>query len=315
MAKHLMIGNEVAVSYSSGVLADGAVDIQKLSASGPTSMLPGDTIADSAQFRIVQGNGTTNVVSPWVYGKDVINWSGKTHVAQVAEVAVATISTNAAAVGKHRLKVINLTNGAEPYDVKSYEIDVDPATNDTPTEQGVLFLAAIVADLPHWVKGVTHSSGALSFTGYKKGEVKADGSVQEDLVHMTFGFETEVTATGAMNTQSTVATTYSTAGLRGYGDGFYVKDLEDRQFGLQSGFYLRGHLPNTPAAKTNTASPYSMYHIAATKDGSSASQINGVDNIIEINIAFDNGTVALTSALEGLLNPYLLSAGFANVNL
>ena len=87
MAKHLIIGNEVAVSYSSGVLADGAVDVQKLSASGPTSMVPGDTIADSPQFRIVMGNGTTNVVSPWVYGKDVINWSCKGHVAQVAEVA------------------------------------------------------------------------------------------------------------------------------------------------------------------------------------------------------------------------------------
>jgi hypothetical protein len=311
MAKHLIIGNEVAVSYSSGVLADGAVDVQKLSASGPTSMVPGDTIADSPQFRIVMGNGTTNVVSPWVYGKDVINWSGKGHVAQVAEVAVATISSNALAKGTHTLKVMNLTNGAEPFENKSYDISV--AASATPTTQGAALLTAINADLPHWVKGVTHSSGALSFTGYKKGEVKADGSVQEDLVHMTFSWEAKSDAYVAND--STMAVTYSTAGLRGYGDGFYVKDLEDRQFGLQSGFYLRGHLPNTPTAKTVTASPYDMYHIAATKDGSSASQINGVDNIIEINIAFDNGTASLTSALEGALNPYLNSAGFSNVNL
>ena len=67
MARHLYIGNDVAVSYnaSTGALASGALDIQKLSASGPTSMVAGDTIADSAQFRIVQGNGTTNIVSPW----------------------------------------------------------------------------------------------------------------------------------------------------------------------------------------------------------------------------------------------------------
>ena len=58
-----------------------------------------------------------------------------------------------------------------------------------------------------------------------------------------------------------------------------------------------------------------MYNIVATKDGSSASQINGVDNLIEITIAFDNDTGALTSALEGVLNPYMLSGGFANVNL
>jgi len=311
MAKHLMIGNEIAATYTDGVLADGAVDIQKLSASGPTSMAPGDTIADSPQFRIVMGNGSTNVVSPWVYGKDVINWSGKGHVAQVAEVAVATISTNALAAGTHTLKIMNLTNGAEPFENKSYDITV--AASATPTTQGAAFLVAIDADVPHWVKTTAHSSGVISLTGYKKGEVKADGSVQEDLVHMTFSFEAKSTANVVNN--STMAVTYSTAGLRGYGDGFYVKDLEDRQFGLQSGFYLRGHLPNTPTAKTNTASPYDMYHIAATKDGSSASQINGVDNVIELNIAFDNGTPALTSALEGLLNPYLNSAGFGSVNL
>ena len=30
-----------------------------------------------------------------------------------------------------------------------------------------------------------------------------------------------------------------------------------------------------------------MYVIAATKDGSSSSQINGVDNLIEINLALE----------------------------
>ena len=58
-----------------------------------------------------------------------------------------------------------------------------------------------------------------------------------------------------------------------------------------------------------------MYNIVATKDGSSSSQINGVDNLIEITIAFDKDTGALTSALEGLLNPYMNSAGFGSVNL
>jgi predicted N-formylglutamate amidohydrolase len=58
-----------------------------------------------------------------------------------------------------------------------------------------------------------------------------------------------------------------------------------------------------------------MYHIAATKDGSSSSQIHGVDNLIEINIAFDNGTAALTQALENKLNSYLASANFSPVIL
>ena len=311
MAKHLMIGNEVAATYSAGVLADGAVDIQKLSASGPTSMGPLDTIATSPQFRVVVGDGTSNVVSPWIYGKDVINWSGKSHVAQVAEVAVATISTNALAAGTHTLKIMNLTNGAEPFESISYDITVTASM--TPTAQTALLKIAIDANLPHWVNGnVTDNGGNIAMTGFKKGETKADGSVQEDLVHMSFFFDAAI---NGVSNNSTMAVTYTTVGLRGYGDGFYVKDLEDRQFGLQSGFYLRGHLPNTPTAKTNTASPYDMYHIAATKDGSSASQIHGVDNIIEINIAFDNGTAALTSALEGVLNSYLNSAGFGTVNL
>ena len=75
MARHLFIGDDTAVSYSNGVLADNALDVQKLvnSATGVyTSLAPGDTIADAAQIRIVQGNGTTNIVSPWFYGKDVI---------------------------------------------------------------------------------------------------------------------------------------------------------------------------------------------------------------------------------------------------
>ena len=58
-----------------------------------------------------------------------------------------------------------------------------------------------------------------------------------------------------------------------------------------------------------------MLSIVATKDGSSASQINGVDNLIEITIAFDDNTAATTSALMGVLNPYMLSAGFGNVTI
>ena len=38
-------------------------------------------------------------------------------------------------------------------------------------------------------------------------------------------------------------------------------------------------------------------------------------NLIEITIAFDNDTATLTQALEGVLNPYMNSAGFASVNL
>tara|TARA_R110002096_G_scaffold40299_4_gene109677 strand:- start:963 stop:1901 length:939 start_codon:yes stop_codon:yes gene_type:complete len=312
MARHLYIGNDVAVARTAaGILDDKAVEIQKLSASGPTAMVPGDTIASSPQFRIVQGNGTRDIVSPWIYGKDVINWGGRSAAAQTAEVAVATISTNALAAGTHTLKVINLTNGASPSEMKSYDIAVAASAN--PTTQGAALLVAIDADVPHWVKTTAHSSGAVSLTGYKKGEVKADGSVQEELVHMTFTFEALSTASAAND--STMAVTYSTVGSRGTGDGYYVKQTEENLRGAQYGYYNRLELPNTPGLTAVVGTAYDMYTIAATKDGSSASQINGVDNLIEINIAMDPSTAAITNLFESQLNGYLASANFGSVNL
>ena len=309
MARHLYIGNNIAATYTDGVLANKAIDVQKLSASGPTSMVAGDTIADSERFRIVQGNGTTNIVSPWIYGRDVIDWSGKSYAAQVAERAEFTFTGNAGADGTHTFKLINLTNGNEPFEFKSYDITVTSGAN--PTAQTALLKAAIDADLPHWVNGVvTDHNGSISILGFKKGETKADGSIQEDLVHMDGSFEGDTT---------TMAVTYSggnaVTGSRGVGDYHYVSKLEDISRGVNYGFYNRGHLPNTPAETALVGGQYDMYHIAATKDGSSSSQINGVDNIIEINIALDRSTAAITQAFESVLNGYLASANFGPVNL
>ena len=80
-------------------------------------------------------------------------------------------------------------------------------------------------------------------------------------------------------------------------------------------YYLRGHLPNTPADTSVTATAYDVYTIAATKDGSSASQIHGVDNLIEVNIAMDPATAAITNLFESQMNGYLASATFGPVNL
>ena len=56
-----------------------------------------------------------------------------------------------------------------------------------------------------------------------------------------------------------------------------------------------------------------MYSIVATKDGSSASQINGVDNLIEINIAAIQGN-ANSLVVENKLNGYFAGV-FPNVIL
>lgn len=313
--RQLLIGDGTAAALTNGLTADGSIDIQVLSSDGPVKLAPGDTVADSDSIRFVQGTGGTQIASPWIKGKNVVAYGGKSGVAQAAEVARFTISTNATAAGTHTLKLINLTNGAEPFEFKSYEITV--AASATPTVQTAAFKVAIDADLPHWVNGaVTDNNGNLDITGFKKGEAKADGSVQAELVHMDGAFGQEVTATGAINNNgSTMAVTYSTAGSRGFGDGFYIREFEEELQGSGFGYYNRVELPIQPTLHSATGNVYDMYHIVASKDGSTTSGINGVDNLMEIYIALDDGTAATTQAFEGALNPYLNSVGFSSVNL
>jgi hypothetical protein len=313
--RQLLIGDGTAAALTNGLTADGSIDIQVLSSDGPVKLAPGDTVADSDSIRFVQGTGGTQIASPWIKGKNVVAYGGKSGVAQAAEVARFTISTNATAAGTHTLKLINLTNGAEPFEFKSYEIAVTATM--TPTAQTALLKTAIDADLPHWVNGaVTDNGGNLDITGFKKGESKADGSVQAELVHMDGAFGQEVTATGAINNNgSTMAVTYSTPGSRGFGDGFYIREFEEELQGSGFGYYNRVELPIQPTLHSVTGNVYDMYHIVASKDGSTTSGINGVDNLMEIYIALDDGTAASTQAFEGALNPYLNSVGFSSVNL
>jgi len=84
--------------------------------------------------------------------------------------------------------------------------------------------------------------------------------------------------------------------------------------GVNYGYYNRVELPIAPSNTAVVGSTYDMYSIVATKDGSTSSQINGVDNLIEINIAMPAGD-ADGLIFEGKLNPWMNSAGFGSVNL
>ena len=312
MARHLIVGDGTARAYTNGLLADGSIDVQKVSSSGPTSLNNFDSIATTDQIRFVQGGLSgidVNIVSPWIYGRDIISVDKIAGAAQTAEVCRIALAGNAAAIGQHTIKVINLTDGEAPFEFKSYEINVDPAGTDTPTEQCTAFTTAINADLPHWVSSITNNGTSIDFTGFKKGETKADGSVADELVHMDIAFET---VPAANTTADTV--TYQTAGSRGVGDGFYTRALEESLRGTNYGFYNRVELPNTPVASIETDHTYNMYHIVATKDGSSSSQIHGVDNLIEIYIAVANDISAANEGIfETPLNSYINSLGFASV--
>ena len=314
MARHLMIGNDTAVARTAaGILDNGAIEIQKLSASGPTAMLPGDTIADSPQFRVVQGNGTRDIVSPWIYGKDVINWSGKSYVAPEACTVTDTIVGTSAAIGTLVLKFVRLGGPGPEFFSFSTTIGTagDPTIADSATDILIEDAFEALTNIPDWLNPLAATTGtAVVFTGALRGDVAQSGNVWEEgpaniqlIVESYDG-----------GTQTHTAST-SQQPNPGYGSGFAVKAMEDSLMGAQYGYYNRVQLPKTPLTTADTAETYDMYNIVATKDGSSASQINGVDNLMEVSIAFDNDTATLTQALEGVLNPYLNSAGFGNVNL
>lgn len=310
MARHLIVGDGTAFGVTNGLVDDGAVSVQKMSESGPTELVLGDTFVTAPQIRIVSGGSDgKNIATPWFYGRDVVDYSGKVGAAQTAQVKRATLATNAVAAGQHTLKVMNKTNGNSPFQSKSYTITVDPNATNTPTEQCTAFTTAINADLPHWVNSITNNGTSIDFTGFKKGETKADGSVQENLVEMELSFE----AIDGNGNGTTMAETAQTAGSRGSGDGFYLQEYEDTLMGSQYGYYERRNLPIKPANQVATGTLYDMYNITATKDGSSSSQIHGVDNLIELTLGLVAGD-ADSLVVENKLNGYFTGA-FAPVIL
>jgi len=297
MARHLMIGNDTAVARTAaGILDDGAIEIQKNSASGPTAMLAGDTIADSPQFRVVQGNGKRDIVSPWIYGKDVINWSGKSYAAPVAATVTDTISGTSAAAGSLVLKFVRLDGTAPEF----FSFATAIASGIAHTAADVLIQTAYAAaKKPDWLaKTCTAPNNINVFSGAVRGDVAQSGNVWEyEPVQIQLIVESY---DGGTQTHTASATTPGTPGI---GEGFAVKAFEESLMGAQYGYYNRIAQPITPASQAVTGNAYNMYVIAATKDGSSSSQINGVDNLIEINVALVAGD-ADSGIVENKLNAY-----------
>jgi len=314
MARHLMVGDDTAVSYSAGLLADNALDVQKRTQNGWTSLGAGETVADSAEIRIVQGNGTKNIVSPWFYGRDVINWSGKSYVAAAAQTStLLPVTTAAATVGGKELDIkFVFLNGKGKQEIFSFATTIASGSVIADSGQAIIDAFNALTSVPDWLNPTaTLSTATVTFTGAKRGDTCQSGNSwdYEPVVFKT------IIANNPVTTQTYTITDNVIDATPGYGDGFAVKAFEESLMGNQYGYYNRIAQPITPVSTVDTGETYDMYNIVATKDGSSSSQINGVDNLIEISIAFDNDTGSLTSALQGVLNPYMASVGFANVNL
>jgi len=314
MARHIYVGAETGTvaNYTNGVLTSGEIDIQKMTASGPTSLVMGDTIANAPQIRVVQGNGTTNIVSPWIYGRDIIDWSGRSYTAAAIDDITYTISAlTATAPGEATLKFIDKTNGLEPFEMKSWTVSY--AIGATATSIADALKAEIIADPAKFAieTVATTSNATFNPTGYAIGATNGYGEEVVKSVILDVAFE-DVNATDAART---IAGVVATSPSDGAGDGIFVKLMEERNHGTQFGYYLRGHLPNTPVSYAVKGTNYDMWHLAATKDGSSSSQIHGVDNLIDITIANTVGSGVNALQVENKLNAYCGSAGFGPVVL
>ena len=299
MARHLIIGDGTARGTANPV-ADGAVTIQKMSASGPTDLVQGETFADAPQIRIVGGGKDgKNIVTPWIYGRDVIDYSGKGYVDQAACTVTDTIAGTSAAAGTLVLKLMKTSGPRQEFFSFSTEIAASVAHTAADALIKTAFEDASLVK-PDWLNPVCDATAGSTvvFSGAVRGDVAYSGNtwdyepVQIKLIVESYD--------GGTQTHTASATT---GGSTGYGDGFAVRAFEESLQGTSHGFYMRGHLPKQPTLESATSSEYDMYSIVATKDGSSASQINGVDNLIEINIAVIQGN-ANSAILEAKLNGY-----------
>ena len=299
MARHLIIGDG-ATRGTANPVEDGAITIQKMSASGPTDLIIGESIIDAPQIRIVGGGKDgKNIVTPWIYGKDVINFSGKSYVDQAACTVTNTIAGTSAAAGTLVLKFIKTSGPRQEFFSFSTEIAASVAHTDADALIKTAFEDASLVK-PDWLNPDCDATAGATvvFSGAVRGDVAYSGNtwdyepVQIKLIVESYD--------GGTQTHTASATT---GGNPGYGDGFAVRAFEESLQGTSHGFYMRGHLPKQPTLESVTGSNYDMYSIVATKDGSSHSQINGVDNLIELNVAAIAGD-ADSAVFEAKLNGY-----------
>ena len=305
MARHLIIGDGTAFGVTAGLVDDGAVSIQKMSANGPTELVLGDTISNAPQIRILAG-GTAgkNIATPWFYGRDVVDYSGRANVAAAAHTSLITpTATEAAATKEIEVKIVRKDGTAPEFFKFSVSLVASSAVNTS----GAAILAAYNAltNVPDWLNPTcTGGAPAVTFVGSKRGDVCQSGNTWEYgpvIFDVFVSLNPDVLLAAALQTYP--ATNGVIDAIPGIGDGFAVKAFEESLMGAQYGYYNRIAQPITPASQAATGTAYDMYVIAATKDGSSSSQINGVDNLIEVNVALVAGD-ADSLVVENKLNAY-----------
>jgi len=310
MARHLLIGAEASSAASAGVVTAGGIQIQKESASGPTELALGDSVADAPRIRFVQGHAEGNRFSPWISGRNIVDWSGKSEETPVACTVTNTIAGTSAAAGTLVLKFVRIGGPAPEF--FSFSTAIAASVAHTAADALVKTAFEALNNIPDWLNATADATAGATvvFSGALRGDVAQSGNVWEEapaniqlIVESYDGGTQTHTASVSANPDP------------GVGDGNLLRELEENLQGIQFGYYDRLKLPKQPALAAVAATNYDVWNIVATKDGSTSSSINGVDNLIEIMVANTAGSGANALAFENKLNAYCGSIGFANVTL
>ena len=311
MARHIYIGNCEGSTYTNGLLGQGALDTQKPSLSGPTTLVLGDIRQQAEQIRIVQGGATANIVSPWVYGDDIINWDKKAYLAPTAHSHTVTYSGTTTAAGSIDITFIRTDSaGANEF----YSFSTDIASGVGAAAIGALVQTAYQAltTVPDWLITTTGTGTTNVFSGATAGTAGGSGGELCPENPALFAIKVSNTPAG-LTTTWTISSAPTTAGATGVGDGYLIRKIEEQWWGNQFGYYDRVQLPKPPVNYSTLTDNYDVYSIAATKDGSSQSQIHGVDNVMEISVALDQSCKQTNDPWRLKMNDYMNDCGFGSV--
>ena len=303
MARHLLIGTAGAATIdgTTHLVPDGGIVFQ--AEDNLVFHASAETVLLSPSFRVMQGTAGANIVSPWIRGNNIISITGTKNVPAVAHTATVTATTNSTATGFVNLKFVR--KGGTP---EFFHLNTEVSTAVTTADNiGIaIFTAYNAAVKPDWLAAAcTEADAVVTFSGAKNSASFSEGLVAFDVI----------VAENTVGTSTFPIVNDVAAAMSGSGVGYDILKLEEELQGINNGYYNRVKLPNAPALVAQGAAFYDIITIVATKDGSTSSSINGVDNLIQIDIAMKElGADTVIVALQTALNGYAESIGFADID-
>lgn len=300
MARHLLIGNGGAATITNGLVPDTGIVFQD--EGGAAFHATTETVITSPSFRVLQGTAGANIASPWIKGKNIISVTGKLFEDAVANTSTVTAATNSTSGGTVSLKFVR--KGGTHAQFFHMSVGISAAVTTADNLGIAIFNEYNSLVKPDWLAAAcTEANGVVTFSGSVPSATWEEGLVDFMVIveENTFGASTFTAA-------NNVATAKAGSGV-----GWEVRRLEKELHGVQHGFYDRLKMPNEPALAAVGSSSYSVITIVATKDGSTTSAINGVDNLIEINIAMLDD--AKLETLQTAINAYFTSIDFATIDV